>query len=64
MSSSSALIAELQKIFPAERLLLHEAALAPYESDGLTAFRQKPLGVVLPETQDEVVAAVKKVTYR
>jgi len=59
MSSSSALIAELQKVFPADRLLLHEAALAPYESDGLTAFRQKPLGVVLPETQDEVVAAVK-----
>ena len=56
---SAALIDALRKLYPAERLLLHEAALAPYESDGLTAFRQKPVGVVLPESQDEVIATVK-----
>ena len=56
---SAALIAALQKLYPPDRLLLHDAALAPYESDGLTAFRQKPIGVVLPETQDEVIATVK-----
>ncbi len=56
---SAALIDALRMLYPAERLLLHEAALAPYESDGLTAFRQKPLGVVLPETQDEVIGTVK-----
>ncbi len=56
---SSALITALRKLYPSDRLLLHDAALAPYESDGLTAFRQKPLGVVLPETQAEVIATVK-----
>ena len=35
------------------------AQLAAYESDGLTAFRAKPLAVVLPETQAEVVALVR-----
>lgn len=50
---------QLRAIFPADRLLLAPAALAPYESDGLTAFQSRPLAVVIPETQDEVIAAVK-----
>ncbi|HVU26053.1 MAG TPA: FAD-linked oxidase C-terminal domain-containing protein [Opitutus sp.] len=33
--------------------------LAAYESDGLTAFRTRPLAVVVPETPDEVVALVR-----
>jgi glycolate oxidase len=49
---------ELARIFPAERLLRNRAQLAPYESDGLTAFRARPRGVVLPQTQEEVIAAV------
>jgi glycolate oxidase len=49
----------LRADFPADRLLLHPAALAPYESDALTAFQSRPLAVVIPETQAEVVAAVK-----
>ena len=57
--SAALLIDALRKLYPSDRLLLHDAALAPYESDGLTAFRQKPLGVVLPETQAEVIATVK-----
>ncbi len=35
------------------------AQLAAYESDGLTAFHQRPLGVVLPQTADEVIAIVR-----
>ena len=57
--SAALLIDALRKLYPSDRLLLHDAALVPYESDGLTAFRQKPLGVVLPETQAEVIATVK-----
>lgn len=51
--------AELSAVFPAERLLTRPAQLVPYESDALTAYRVRPLAVVLPEEQDEVVAAVK-----
>lgn len=33
--------------------------LAAYESDGLTAYRTRPLAVALPETADEVIALVQ-----
>jgi glycolate oxidase len=44
---------------PAGRLMRGPAQLAAYESDGLTAFRARPLAVVVPETPDEVVALVR-----
>jgi glycolate oxidase len=40
-------------------LLLRPEQLAAYESDGLTAFRQRPLAVAVPETGDEVIALVR-----
>ena len=49
----------LADIFPGHRLLTQPGALAPYESDGLTTFRARPRAVVLAETQDEVIAAVR-----
>jgi glycolate oxidase len=52
-------IADLQSLFPADRCLLDDAALAAYESDGLTAFAATPRAVVIPVTQGEVVAAVQ-----
>ena len=55
----SDLISALKSIFPPPRLLLHPAALAPYESDGLTTFRARPRAVVLVETPDEVIATVR-----
>lgn len=42
-----------------DRLLTEPAALAPYESDGLTAFREQPGAVLLAEQADEVIAAVR-----
>jgi glycolate oxidase len=59
VSSSAPFLAALGRIFPAARLLGTEAGLAPFESDGLTAFRVQPLAVVIPETRDEVIAAVR-----
>lgn len=53
------LIAALTRIFPPQRLLYQAAQLAPYESDALTAFRTRPAAVVLAETQDEVIEAVR-----
>ena len=52
-------ISSLREIFPAGRLFVDDAHLAAYESDGLTAFKAKPRAVVVPETADEVVAAVR-----
>ncbi len=46
-------------VFPAERMLTGPAQLGAYESDGLTAFHARPLGIVVPETQEEVIAAVR-----
>ena len=49
----------LTKLLPPERLLSRPEHLAAYESDGLTAFRQRPLAVVIPESSDEVIALVR-----
>ena len=47
--------AALARIVPAEGgVIVDEHELRPYESDGLTAYRQPPLVVVLPETVTEV----------
>jgi len=51
--------ASLAAIFPPHRLLCRPAELAPYESDALTGFRATPRAVVLPDTADEVIAAVE-----
>ncbi|MBI5812239.1 MAG: FAD-binding protein [Meiothermus silvanus] len=52
-------MADLAKVFSKDRLLDKAAQLTPYESDALTAFRARPLAVALPESSEEVVAAVR-----
>jgi glycolate oxidase len=39
---------------PGEGVIVDETELRPYESDGLTAYKQSPLIVVLPETTEQV----------
>jgi len=56
---STAFFDDLRRIYDERRLLTRRAQLAPYESDGLTAFRARPSGVVLPETQGEVIETVR-----
>ncbi|KIQ54573.1 FAD-linked oxidase C-terminal domain-containing protein [Meiothermus taiwanensis] len=53
------LLEELGRFFPPGRLLHKPGELVPYESDALTAFRARPLAVVLPESHEEVVQAVR-----
>ncbi len=52
-------LAALAAIYPPDRLLTRAASLASYESDGLTAFRTRPLAVVLAESKADVVATVQ-----
>jgi glycolate oxidase len=49
----------LAKVLPPERLLTRPEQLAAYESDGLTAFRTRPLAVAIPESTEEVVDLVR-----
>jgi len=48
------LIPALQAVLPAHALLWHAEDTTPYECDGLTAYRQRPLAVALPETYAQV----------
>jgi len=52
--------ADLARIVPAEGgVIVDEDELRPYESDGLTAYRQPPLVVVLPETVEQVAEILR-----
>jgi len=44
---------------PAHALLYQLEDTVPYECDGLTAYRQRPLVVALPETEAQVAAVLK-----
>src|SRR3984957_12433803 len=44
----------LRQILPADCVLTREEELRPYECDGLSVFRQRPMLVVLPRTEEEV----------
>jgi glycolate oxidase len=50
----SAVVTALRLALPAGCVLSNEEELRPYECDGLTAFRQIPLAVVLPRTEEQV----------
>jgi glycolate oxidase len=52
--SKSALIAALSNLINRESVLSEAEDLAPYECDGLSAYRAVPLVVVLPETIKQV----------
>jgi glycolate oxidase len=53
------IVAALKRIVPGEGVIASEEAMRPYESDGLTAYRQLPMVVVLPETTAQVSEVLK-----
>jgi glycolate oxidase len=59
MENRDSFFEELRRIGVGDRLMTRPAQLAAYESDGLTAYRQRPAGVLLVDSQDEVIAAVR-----
>ncbi len=52
-------VAALQAVLPPHALLWTSEDTTPYECDGLTAYRQRPLVVALPETEAQVGAVLK-----
>ena len=48
------IVADLKKIIKAENILDHEDQIRPFETDALTAYKQKALAVVFPENTKEV----------
>jgi glycolate oxidase len=48
------IVAALRQIVPGEGVIAEPAAMRPYETDGLTAYRQLPMVVALPETTTQV----------
>lgn len=54
LSRRGEIVAALRAICPGEGVIDHPLEMKPYETDGLTAYRQLPLAVVLPRTTDEV----------
>jgi glycolate oxidase len=53
------IVATLRTIVPGEGVIATERELRPFESDGLTAYRQLPMVVVLPETTDQVAQILR-----
>ena len=49
----------LGRVLPPDAILYTPEDTAPYECDGLTAYRERPLVVALPETEAQVQAVLK-----
>jgi len=49
----------LRSIVPGEGVIATEREMRPYECDGLTAYRQLPMVVVLPDTTEQVSRVLK-----
>lgn len=52
---SQELVNQLQSFLPADAVLYETEDLRPYECDGLSAYRQLPMMVVLPQTEEQIV---------
>jgi glycolate oxidase len=53
------IVAGLQALLPESAVIADTLRLKPYETDGLSAYRQPPLAVVLPETTEQVAAVLR-----
>ena len=49
----------LGKLLPADSVVASEEGRRAYDADGLSAYRQLPLAVVLPETVEQLAAVMK-----
>ncbi len=53
------IVSDISKIIDPENVLSHEDEIKPYETDALSAYKQMPLLVALPETVEEVSKILK-----
>jgi len=59
VARQSVVVAELAALLPPHALLWQPEDTIPYECDGLTAYREQPLAVALPETEEQVAAVLR-----
>lgn len=59
LSRRTEIISALREIVPGEGVIAEEEELRAYECDGLTAYRQLPMIVVLPETTEQLSAVLR-----
>ncbi len=53
------IVAALRVIVPGDGVISEAVRLKPYETDGLSAYRQPPMAVVLPSTTEQVAAVLR-----
>ena len=53
------IVETLRRIVPGEGVIVSEAERRAYESDGLTAYRQLPMVVVLPSQVEQVATVLR-----
>ena len=58
-SLQAKVVAALLQVVPKHALLWHNEDTTPFECDGLTAYRQRPMVVALPETYEQVQGILK-----
>ena len=59
LSKKDKIVSDIGRIINPKNVLSHPDELRPFETDGLTAYRQMPLVVVMPETVEEVSNILK-----
>jgi glycolate oxidase len=59
IAAASEIVADLRRLVPGDSVIADLDARRAYETDGLTAYRQPPLAVVLPTTVAEVAAVLR-----
>src|SRR6202048_1556091 len=59
LARRDSIVAALRAIVPGEGVIDRPAEMVPYESDGLMAYRQPPMVVVLPDTTEQVSQVLK-----
>ena len=59
VSKKSLIVSQLKKFTNEENVLSENEEIKPYETDGLAAYKQTPLAVVLPENTKEVSEILK-----
>jgi len=59
LARRDSIITDLKRLLPADSVIAEPLRLRAYETDALTAYRQVPLAVVLPETTAEVARVLR-----
>jgi glycolate oxidase len=59
LARRDAIIAGLRPLLAEDAVIAEPVRMKPYETDGLPAYRQLPLAVVLPQTTEQVAAVMR-----